>query len=183
MSGFIQDNDTGGAPAPAATAERRKPGPKPGSRRNKPPAPDAVSVDAAGTEEGRTTRRVRRPFGSHSQKLAYPQRPGYHRHWFNDTPGRIDQATEGGYTHVKDDRTGENVRRPVGTAAVGGVLFAYLMEIPQEWYDEDMAAEQEVVARSEDAIKGGKVLDSQGESQGNFYNSAQGRRTSIRHGR
>ena len=31
---------------------------------------------------------VRKPFGTFDQKLAYPSREGFHRHWFNDEPGR-----------------------------------------------------------------------------------------------
>jgi hypothetical protein len=34
-------------------------------------------------------RPARKPFGSMSLKLDYPQREGFHRHWFNDIPGRM----------------------------------------------------------------------------------------------
>lgn len=78
----------------------------------------------------------RKPFGGHVQKLAYPERPGFHRHWFNDYPGRIARALEAGYKHVID-REGKNVARIVGTAEKGGGLNAFLMEIPMQYYLED----------------------------------------------
>ena len=43
----------------------------------------------------------RKPFGSMQLKLAHEIRPGFHGHWFNDTPGRIGRAQEAGYEHVK----------------------------------------------------------------------------------
>src|ERR1041384_4296280 len=47
-------------------------------------------------------RAKRKPFGSQGQKLAYADRPGYHRHWFNDTPGRIMDAQSAAYDFVLD---------------------------------------------------------------------------------
>ncbi|GBQ28586.1 hypothetical protein [Gluconacetobacter azotocaptans] len=86
-------------------------------------------------------RNVRKPFGTREQKLAYPDREGYHRHWFNDEPGRIARAQDAGYTQVDDD-SGKPVSMTVGVARGGGALIAYLMEIPMEWYREDMAAQE-----------------------------------------
>ena len=86
----------------------------------------------------------RRPFGSREQKLAYPDRQGYHRHWFNDDPGRIERAKEAGYEQVHDDK-GKPVSCVVGTARGGGALVAFLMEIPLEWYQEDRDDQDSVV--------------------------------------
>jgi hypothetical protein len=99
-----------------------------------PPAPEAApAADAP------AVRPARKPFGAHVQKLSYPARENYHRHWFNDTPGRIARALEAGYSHVKS-HDGKNVSRIVGVAeAGGGGLNAFLMEIPLEWYREDQA--------------------------------------------
>ena len=99
-------------------------------------APPAPTASEAGVDLPQ--RSARKPFGSHVLKLAYPERPGYHRHWFNETPGRIARATEAGYTHVKG-ADGKNIARIVGVAEVGGGQNAYLMEIPLEWYKEDQA--------------------------------------------
>jgi len=99
-------------------------------------------------------RSVRKPFGAMNLKLEYPQREGFHRHWFNDIPGRIDRAREAGYEHVKGNDS-KNVSRVVGAAEGGGALTAYLMEIPEEWYKEDMAREQRLIDDKEASIKGG----------------------------
>lgn len=97
-------------------------------------------------------KRERRPFGTLQQKLAYPERPGYHRHWFNDVPGRISQALEAGYEHVKDSE-GKPVTRVVGVAEQGGPLNAFIMEIPEEWYQEDMIAHEKVDAERLEAVR------------------------------
>jgi len=102
-------------------------------------------------------RALRKPFGARDQKLAYAGRPGYHRHWFNDEPGRVDRAAEAGYTHVKDEQSGKNVQTVVGTARGGGPLLAFLMEIPEEWYQEDMAANDALVLERKQEIETGQL--------------------------
>ena len=113
-----------------------------------------------------TTRRVgreaRKPFGSHVQKLSYPERPGFHRHWFNNTPGRLESALAAGYTHV-EDKEGRKVQRPVGVDDAGQVLLGFLMEIPEEWFQEDMAAQQKNVDEMVSAIRSGAVAGSPGQ--------------------
>ena len=100
-------------------------------------APIAPAVNGNG-HDAPTVRPVRKPFGSHVQKLAYAQREGYHRHWFKDSPGRIARALEAGYSHVKGE-DGKNVSQHIGLAEMGRGLDGYLMEIPIEWYKEDQA--------------------------------------------
>lgn len=123
------------------------------------------------------SRDSRKPFGSQDQKLAYPARDGYHRHWFNELPGRIDSALEAGYTHVLD-KEGRKVVRVVGVATSGDGLPSYLMEIPQEWYEDDMARQQSEIDKTEEAMRRGKLEEKPGE---NRYVPAQG--ISIKHGR
>ncbi len=77
------------------------------------------------------------PFGQFTQKLLLPERPGYKRHWFNDTAGRVDDAETNGWKHVKD-KAGKSVRRIVGTQRNGSPLEAYAMEIPKVFWDQDM---------------------------------------------
>lgn len=98
---------------------------------------------------------VRKPFGNQEQRLQYPERAGYHRHWFNDIPGRILRAEEAGYTQVNDAHTGKPVCTVVGIGRGGDGLTAFLMEIPQAWYDEDMAAQDNVVLERLGQIKAG----------------------------
>lgn len=115
-------------------------------------------------------RQNRKPFGALDQKLAYAMRQGFHRHWFNDVAGRIDRALEAGYEHVKD-KEGKNVCKVVGTAEGGGPLHAYLMEIPEEWYQEDMAAQQQRIDAVEETIKRGEFEKKEGDGR---YVPAQG---------
>lgn len=100
---------------------------------------------------------IRKPFGNRGQKLAAAARVGYHRHWFNDDPGRILAATEAGYTHVLDQKSGRNVSATVGHNEGGNPVLAFLMEMSQEWYDEDMAAQQREVDLVDKAIHRGAI--------------------------
>ena len=112
----------------------------------------------------RVSRETRKPFGSQIQKLAYPARDGYHRHWFNEEPGRIDAALQAGYTHV-EDKEGRKVQRVVGVANSGGALNAFLMELPEEWYQEDMKRQQEAIDKMDSAIRRGSVATSPDDGQ------------------
>lgn len=87
---------------------------------------------------------VRKPFGTWDQKLSYPSREGFHRHWFNDEPGRIIRARDAGYEQVHDPN-GRPVSTVVGIGRGGQPLVAFLMEIPEEYFREDMLAQENVV--------------------------------------
>lgn len=127
--------------------QRRGPG--------RPTNAEIAARDAQQAQEG-PAKRVRKPFGGRRQKLAYDQRPGYHRHWFNDVLDRIREAEEAGYEHVKDS-AGKNVSRIVGSSAKGDGIVAYLMEIPIEWYQEDQAAKAARVDEVEQSMRRGTV--------------------------
>lgn len=111
----------------------------------------AANTSPISAEDPGPRKSARKPFGSMNLKLAYPERTGFHRHWFNETPGRIQQAQEAGYEHVVND--GKPVSKVVGTAEGGGPLTAFLMEIPEKWYNEDMAAQQREIDEKEKSIK------------------------------
>jgi hypothetical protein len=119
------------------------------------PSVTADAVDSVGGEKPKR-RRNRKPFGNKDQKLAYPDRPGYHRHWFNDVPGRLIQADEAGYSQVKAP-DGKPVSMVVGIGRGGQPLTAYLHEIPQEDYDEDMAAQDSEVHERLGQIERGQL--------------------------
>lgn len=84
-------------------------------------------------------RMKKKSFGLERQKLAYPPRAGFHRHWANDVPGRLKDMEDRGYAKVQGN-DGKPVTRIVGVRELGGGQNAYLMEIPEEWYHEDKAA-------------------------------------------
>ena len=110
------------------------------------------------------------------------QIPGYHLHIFNDTSGRIQQAQEAGYEFVHPDEVGgvttnvtsrntdigDKVRFLVGTGEKGEAMYAYLMKIKQEWYEEDQASLQVRNDKTDAAIRGGKAGDA--DTTG-FYNA------------
>jgi hypothetical protein len=136
-----------------------------GARRRRVAEADAAkvtadAVDNAGGDRPRR-RRNRKPFGNLDQKLAYPERAGYHRHWFNDVPGRLMRAGEAGYDQVKDGN-GQPVHMVVGVARGGGALTAYLHEIPLEDYLEDMAANDSVVENRLHEIRQGQFAKPKG---------------------
>jgi hypothetical protein len=117
-------------------------------------------------------RALRKPFGATTQKLALPTRPGYHRHWFNDTAGRVDEAKASGWNNVKG-RDGGPIRRAVGTGRDNGVLYAYAMELPEVFWQEDMAARHKMAQDKMDAIKElpfrSKPGQAKASDKGKFY--------------
>lgn len=94
------------------------------------------------------------PFGAHQPKLALPARHGYQRRWFHDTPGRIQRAIRGGWSHVVDEK-GQPVSQVVGVAEMGGGLRSFAMEIPIELYEADMAAQQRVIDEFDELMQRG----------------------------
>lgn len=117
-------------------------------------------------------RKMRKPFGSMSQKLAYPQIPGYHIHWFSDEPGRVDEAENNGWAKVLD-KTGKAVKRVVGRSRDGKALDGYLMKLPEIFWQEDMAARHDAAKARIDEIKRKPFRAKPGQAQrsdaGKFY--------------
>ena len=130
-----------------------------------------------------TRERVRNVFNGTQAKLTVNnQIPGYHMHIFNDEPGRIQTAIDGGWEFVTPDEVGgvkdsvtsgntdlgDKVRFLVGTSEKGDGLYAYLMKIKEEWWQEDQAEIQKRNDRVDDAIRGGVNVAS-GTSAEGFY--------------
>lgn len=117
-------------------------------------------------------RAQRKPFGTFTQKLAYAARPGYHRHWFSDEPGRVDEAVSNGWAHVKG-KDSQPVKRVVGRARDGGPMYGYLLELPSVFWDEDMAAKHDAAQARVDEIKKNPIRAKPGQAQrsdaGKFY--------------
>ena len=109
-------------------------------------------------------RKERVPLDGTRQKLEAPPRPGYHRRWFNDKPGRLGDAQRAGYEFVEEetddapnsDDVGTRVSRIVGTNEAGKAEIAYLMEIRQEFFAEDQAAKQRRIDETESGIRRGE---------------------------
>lgn len=95
------------------------------------------------------------PMGNVAQKLAVPEKPGFHRRWMKGTAGRINQALRAGYTFVDPSEVGVNnfdlggdaktsgntdlgdsrVSVVAGGDSEGQAMRMYLMEIPNELYE------------------------------------------------
>lgn len=136
-------------------------------------AQDAPLNNAASLQsEVARIRALRRPLGAFSQKLALAERPGYHRHWFNDTPGRIDEAEANGWAFVLD-KDGKPTSRVVGTGRDNGALKAYAMELPAVLWQEDIDAKHAEAKSRIDGIKASPFRSKPGEAtaadKGKFY--------------
>lgn len=122
-------------------------------------------------------RKERVPLGVPRMKLKTSSREGYHRRFVNDwyagSPDRLQEAQTGGYEFVTDPtKVGDSpeldaaqpdsrVSKIVGTRPDGQPIRAYLMEIKQEFYDEDQAAKMASIDEVEKQMFAGK--DGQGE--------------------
>lgn len=102
--------------------------------------------------------------------LTAPKREGYHRRFVNDTDDRIQTFIDAGYEVVKGDvSTGDDMvgnASKMGSAvskSVGQGTKAVLMEIRQEWYDEDQKAKHNEITASESAMKQKRTEGQYGE--------------------
>lgn len=139
---------------------------------------DAAPVEAAGP----TTRRRRKSVGGFNLKLAAPPRDGFFRRWFVDKPGRLAEAEDLAYEHVRDtsiksDGTDSRIRRLTGTDGHGAPQYSYLMETPLSEYQAGVEDKEEAHAAFEDSIRrgqdpSGQLNDAYGS--GNITNSNRG---------
>lgn len=108
----------------------------------------AEEVDLASEVQRIRTARVQWGAGL-QQKLALPIRRGYHRHWFNDSGNRIEDAKSSGWASIKGS-DGKPIERVVGTARSGQPLKAFAMELPEVLWLEDLDAKNKI---AEDQIE------------------------------
>lgn len=88
------------------------------------------------------------PIGTRD-KLTAEGKPGFYRRFVNDTEDRIQQFVEAGYTLVAGGSSPgqKNVGDALGLGSsvskkVGNGVTAYLMELPEKFHKEDMAAKE-----------------------------------------
>ena len=133
----------------------------------------------------RATRNKRASFNGTEGKLRLGNEiEGYHLHIFNDSPGRIAQALDVGYEFVTPDEVGgtavnvvsrntdigDKVRFLVGTGENNEPMYAYVMKIRQEFFEEDQNALQSKVDLVDEAIRGGKMTK-EGHNTEGFYDA------------
>jgi hypothetical protein len=122
---------------------------------------EVVTVDGGFALKKEPTEKVRIPLHE-SRRLRFPKREGFHRRVFNDDKkkDRIQKALNAGYTFVTEDvegrdpRAGDASRIGANTSQhVGDGMTGFLMEIPQELYDEDQRSKQQKIDMQEAAIR------------------------------
>ena len=94
---------------------------------------------------------------SAGNKFQAPKREGYQRYWAitgPDHPGKLDEMPSAWWDYVLDE-DGKKIERPAGHGNTH-----VLMEIKQEYYDEDIAAQQ---ARNIDASQ--KAIQALGKDE------------------
>lgn len=125
-------------------------------------------------------RRQRVPLGGHRQKLQAKQHAGFHRRWFNDVDTRLLDAKGAGYDYVRDEKakgedgTDSRLSRVVGVKEDGSPMRAFLMEIRQDWYDEDQAAKQKLIDETDSAIRRGNVRGANPKDRSSYYVPSEG---------
>lgn len=86
-------------------------------------------------------------------KLAFDDKDGMYRYWANDDDkGRLHTLTQQRDYEFVEDEKGNKVQRRVGTKEDGSPLYAYLVEMPQEWRDEDKMAKEARLKEQEQSI-------------------------------
>ncbi len=140
--------------------------------------------------------RKRIPMSVPVQKLEAPDIPGYHLHWFQGTPERLQRALDGGYEFVdqkemkinnvslgSDSTASGNTDMGSRVSVVSGSELGtdgqparlVLMKIIEEWWEEDqktVAARNQQVA---DALTNGMVgaeNDAAGDTQHRYVDKA-----------
>jgi hypothetical protein len=114
----------------------------------------------------RTATRERGVFNGTTKKLSVnTEIPGYQLRWFNDQDGRVEAAVgRAWWDFVTQDEValqdsnkvlernsdvGSRVRAIVGTLDNGDPLYAYLLKIKKEWFDEDQQSGAKQIRDSE----------------------------------
>lgn len=85
--------------------------------------------------------------------------------WINDSDTRIQDALAGDYEFLDQvASTGDNqeaveedrrIRKVVGKHKDGSPMYAYLMAIPREYYEEDQKSKEEQNKKVDQAVRGG----------------------------
>jgi hypothetical protein len=133
----------------------------------------AAVVEAGEAPTPKVERRRRPSTGGHAYKLSAPSREGETRRWVNDEGNRIANMKELGYefvsdTAVKTDQPGSRIARRVGTQANGAPLHAYLMETPDQLYQQGVDEKEAKNSLVDQAIEAGRDFTGRLTSQESY---------------
>lgn len=135
------------------------------------PEPQESPIAAAEVPNEAVPKRKRRRRGAlehgGAYKLHAPTRKGYVRRFVNDKGNRLAELQEIGYTFVEEQGIdthgpGSRINRLAGTHEGGAPLKTYLMEIPEEFYREDLEDKDEALKEFDREISEGR--DPSGET-------------------
>lgn len=154
---------------------------------------DRTKVNPSVANESRDKKREERqriPMSVPVQKLAVPEIPGYHLHWFIDNPARIMQAQRAGYEFVETDEVdivntgladdasssgntdlGSRVSLSAGQtlSEQGQPQRLILMKIRQEWWEEDQKKLEERNESIAATLRGGRDTGANPNGNENRY--------------
>jgi hypothetical protein len=135
-------------------------------------------LNVASKQEKVNAERKRIPMSVPVQRLEVPEIPGYHLHWFINSPERIQRALEGGYEFVEhrdmkinsvglggDSALSGNTDMGSRVSVISGQEIGkdgqptrlVLMKIRQEWYEEDQKLINSQNERVAASIRGGQL--------------------------
>lgn len=128
-------------------------------------------TDKQGTQRANRPKRV--PLGMRNV-LAAEKRQGFVRRWFNDTDDRLERAEAAGWMAVQKPADAADPRAGAGSQvgsivskSVGGGVRGVLMEIPEEFYQEDKAAKEARITRTEQGLS--RQPGIKGQQYGHVY--------------
>jgi len=149
--------------------------------------PESAANDkyALAAERRRKIREARKRLGGiQGQKLLAPKKQGFVRRWVNDEGNRLEEMLDKGYTFVEDadaviptSDTGSRKSQHVGTQKSGDGLRAYLMETPQEFYEEDQKEKAAQIEKTAQQTRRGHIAGDQGfrgKGQSVLYDPSKG---------
>lgn len=128
------------------------------------------SEDTVETSRTETRRRKRGEHGRGRLKLSVPEVPGYYCRWVNDVDNKLHDATHNDdFSHVTrteiNDTVGEsgdgnsdlgsNVRVLVDKDEQGKPIYSYLLKKKQEFYEEDIAENEDQRQGREESLRRG----------------------------
>ena len=157
--------------------------------KNKPTTRNAPRIERTAQREDsreeklaklrKTRTKVKAGFRS---KMSVPdsvKEPGFEHRWVNDDKNNIPEKLDRGWEYVpKNDKqigddisggnrsTGNNIGIYVGKKADGQPMFAYLMRIYTELYEEDYATKQAGIDKTEAQITGKSKTKEEAKAEG-----------------
>ena len=138
------------------------------------PANNSPEAQAPRSEDRAETGRTKRvPMGTPTLKMEAVIRPGFVGHWFNDQNGRLQLAQGAGYEFAEDQsQPGRDKKRKMQVGSQDGKpTFAYLMEIRQEFYDEDQALKMAPLDEMDAQMRRGQPHGVAEGERGTFYDA------------